>query len=322
MESIDVLTVGNALVDVQARAEDSFINAEGLVKGSMQLIDDDRSRDLYQNMGPASESSGGSAANTATGVVVCGGTAAFIGTVAYDQLGEIFTHDIRAAGVSYKTPPVAGAVTGRSLILVTPDGERTMNTSIGAASRVAIGKIDEKLLRAARVTYIEGFLLDVTPSVTDWQRCADIIHDAGNLYALTLADSFCVQRHRDLFMELLDGPVDVCFGNEDELKMLYESSDLDECLERISKQCKYVAITRGARGSVVCCDGEWMKIAAEQVEVVDTTGAGDLYAAGFLFGLAQGWDVALSGHLATHAAGAVVSQMGARLQNDVHISLP
>lgn len=318
---IDVLTAGNALVDVQALADDDFLKREELAKGAMTLIDDERAIYLYDKMGTATESSGGSAANTATGVAACGGNAQFEGTVALDQLGDIFTHDIHAAGVKYETTRVVGSPTGRSLIFVTPDGERTMNTYLGAAQQVSIAEIEESLLRNARITYVEGFLLDITPSVSDWQRCASIIHDAGNQFSLTLSDPFCVERHRELFMELLDGPIDICFGNTDEIKSLYETDDFDECLERVAKQCRYAAITRGSEGSFVCADGEWVSIAPEKVEVVDTTGAGDLYASGFLYGLSQGWDVERSGRLASHAAGMVISQMTARLPNGVSIGL-
>lgn len=309
---IDVMTVGHALVDVFSAAGDSFLETEGLDKGAMHLIDADRAQSLYKLMGPGTESSGGSAANTAAGVVTCGASASFIGTVAGDQLGEVFTHDIRSAGVRYATPPVVGASTGRSLILITPDGERTMNTFIGAAERLSMQEIGEELLRNARITYVEGYLMDDRFHADDWDRVANVIHDAGNLFSVTLSDSFCVERHRSKFIDVLDGRIDICFGNEDEVQILFESDDLERCLRQLAKQCKIAAVTLGARGSVVVVGDRRIPIASEKVDVVDTTGAGDMYAAGFLTGMIKGFDAEDCGRLASRTAGAIISQVGAR----------
>jgi len=310
---IDVLTVGHALVDVLSGADDAFLEAEGLEKGIMSLIDDARARHLYERMAQGSETSGGSAANTATGVVACGGTAAFVGVVADDQLGEIFAHDLRAAGVVYRTPPVSGSShTGRSMIVVTPDGERTMNTNIGVSNHVSIEHLDHDLLAAARVTYVEGYLFDDAHPLDAWVAVADTVHAAGNRFSITLSDPFCVDRHRKLFLELLDS-VDVCFGNEEELCSLFEVDDLDAALDRLAERCEVGAITRGARGSVLVSGAERVRVAAEPVSVVDTTGAGDLYASGVLAGLTQGWDLERCGRMGSRAAAAVVSRMGARL---------
>lgn len=314
-KSVDVLAIGHALVDVLAYADESFLEAEGLVKGSMQLITDERARYLYNRMGPATEASGGSAANTATGVVACGGSAEFVGTVAFDQLGEIFAHDIKAAGVRFRVPPVPTATTGRSLILVTPDGERTMNTLIGAAENVSLAKIDRQTLETASITFAEGYLFDSQFSLEDWREIASAVHSGGGKLAVTLSDTFCVERHREMFLALLDESIDICLGNEHEFKKLFEASTTDECLEMLAKRCSG-AVTLGAEGSIVVSGTERVHIPVQPVDVVDATGAGDLYAAGFLAGIAQGKSPEQCGQLATKAAAAVLSQMGARLNED------
>jgi sugar/nucleoside kinase (ribokinase family) len=286
----------------------------------MQLVDQDRAIALYGHMATGGECSGGSAANTAAGVVACGGTAAFIGTVAPDQLGEIFAHDIRAAGVSYQTPAVtSGSETGRSMILVTPDGERSMNTFIGVSSEITLEHIDRQWLEASAITYVEGYLFDDAHPLEAWLEVAATIHNAGRKFAITLSDPFCVDRHRALFLALLDGPVDICFGNEEEVRMLFEVEDLDAAMTELAKRCEVGAITRGAAGSVIVSGDQRIDIPAELTTVIDTTGAGDLYAAGVLMGLAHGWDLERCGRLGSRAASAIVSRMGARLMSEISV---
>jgi sugar/nucleoside kinase (ribokinase family) len=310
---IDVLTVGHALVDVLATTTDQFLADNGVIKGAMQLIDDPRAVELYSRMGPASETSGGSAANTAAGVVACGGTSAYVGTIANDELGEVFAHDIRAAGVEYQTPPVDGSVqTGRSFILVTPDGERSMNTNIAVSAKVSAQHIDMSMLQRARITYIEGYLFDDSHPIEQWNAVMEVIRKAGNQFAITLSDPFCVERHRKLFLDLLDGHVDICFGNEEEVCSLFETTSLDEALSLLSSRCEVGAITRGAAGSVLVCGNSRVEIPAEPADVVDTTGAGDLYASGVLYGIARDWDLDKCGRMGSLAAAAIISRMGAR----------
>lgn len=315
---IDVLCVGHALVDVLAGVDDSFLVNEDLVKGSMALIDAERATHLYENMGPGREASGGSAANTATGVVACGGTAAFIGTVANDQLGEIFTHDIRAAGVEYRTAPLTDSPpTGRSMILITPDGERTMNTLLGAGAMVNASHLDAEMLSVARITYIEGYLLDNAHSASALRGVVDTLHRAGNELAFTLSDPFCVERHRDLFLELLDESVDIVIGNEQEACMLFETDNLETAIAEMQKRCRVVAVTRGAEGSILVEGDQRVDVEALPTNVVDTTGAGDFYASGVLTGLAHGLSLDECGRLGSKAAAAIVSQMGARLSRSL-----
>ena len=316
--TIDVLALGHALVDVIAGASEEFLVGEQLDKGSMRLIDSDRAQTLYDKMGPGSEASGGSGANTATGVVACGGAAAFIGTVAEDQLGEIFAHDMRAAGVLYRTPPAKNVPpTGRCMILVTPDGERTMSTYLGAAASVGPGYEDAELLAASAIVYLEGYMLDTEYTVEDLHQLAKNVHASGGKIAFTLSDTFCVERHRADILSLVDGAIDICFGNEDEAKALYETDDLEEALARLAKVSEVVAITKGAAGSVLIKGDERADIEPTRVNVVDTTGAGDLYASGVLAGLAQGWSLERAGRMGSKAAGAIISQMGARLSRDI-----
>jgi sugar/nucleoside kinase (ribokinase family) len=319
-DQLDVLTIGHALVDVQTTADDAFLETNGIIKGAMQLIEDRRAVELYGKMGPSTETSGGSAANTAAGVASCGGSAGFIGTVAEDELGEIFRHDIRAAGVQFDTPPVSGKVqTGRSFIIVTPDGERSMNTNIGVSEKVGKAHFDTALLRAARVTYIEGYLFDDGHPLDTWSELIDTVRRAGNHLAITLSDSFCVDRNRKLFLTMLDGNVDVCFGNEEEVCALFETDDVDVALGELAKRCEIGAVTRGARGSTLVCGRTRVDIPGVEVDVVDTTGAGDLYAAGVLLGVAKGWDLDHCGRMGSAAAAAVIGQMGARLLTPIPV---
>lgn len=318
--SVDVLAIGHAMVDVVAGVDDEFLHAEGLDKGAMHLVDADRAHSLYQRMGPGTETSGGSAANTAAGVAACGGSSAFAGTVASDQLGEIFAHDIRAAGVRYRTRPIdSKSGTGRCMVLVSPDGERTMNTYIGVGDLVSMATVDPSWLQAAAITYVEGYLLDDSHPPGTWIEAVREIHAAGRRFSVTLSDPFCVERHREKFLELIETSVDICFGNEEELCALFEVSDLDAALEMGAKRCEVVAVTLGARGSVIAAEGRRVEIPAVSTNVVDTTGAGDLYAAGVLAGLARGWDIERSGRMGSRAASAVISRLGARVSSEIRL---
>jgi sugar/nucleoside kinase (ribokinase family) len=311
---LDVVGVGNALVDVISLEQDAFIGDHGLTKGSMTLIDTDRAEALYGAMGPGIEMSGGSAANTMAGLASLGGQGGFIGRVRDDQLGIVFGHDIRAVGVEFPSPAAtAGQPTGRSLIIVTPDGERTMNTYLGAASELQPEDVDPAFVARAQVTYLEGYLFDREAAGEAFRKAAAAAHDAGRLVSLTLSDSFCVERFLEPFRELVTDTVDVLFGNDDELKLLYETHDLDVALGHAERHCAIVAVTRGAEGAVVSARGGRHAIAAVPVSrVVDTTGAGDLFAAGFLYGLTRDLDVETCGKLGAVAAAEVISHVGAR----------
>ena len=310
----DVLTIGNAIVDVLAHADDAFIERNGLNKGSMTLIDADAATSLYAKMGPAVEISGGSAANTAAGVASLGGRAAFIGKVCNDQLGEVFGHDIRAVGVDFATPPILGAPpTARSLILVTPDGHRTMNTMLGACVELGPEDIDPAVVEGAEITYLEGYLWDKPTAKDAFLKAAAIAHAAGRRVSLTLSDPFCVDRHRESFRTLVAGHIDILFGNEHELEALYETDSLEVALEYVRGECDIIAITRSEAGSLVLQGEATHEVPAEPIaELVDSTGAGDLYAAGFLFGLTAGRSPADCGRLGSIAAAEVISHIGAR----------
>jgi len=313
-ERIDVVGIGNALVDVITHEDDGFVHRQGLVKGSMTLIDTDRAEQLYQAMGPGVEMSGGSAANTMTGIASFGGSAGYLGKVADDQLGEVFAHDLRAVGVAFPWRPAQmGVPTGRCLILVTPDAQRTMSTYLGVSELLAPPDIDEDLVARGRITYLEGYLWDRPEAMEAFRKAAAISHAAGGKVSLTLSDSFCVARHRDAFLDLVAGAVDVLFANEAEIKELYQVPTFDDALQEVRRHCEVAALTRSAKGSVVVAGDEVHVIDAHPVErVVDTTGAGDLYASGFLFGLTQGCDLATCGRLGSLAAAEVITHVGAR----------
>ena len=309
----DVVGVGNALVDVLSLEEEAFLDRHELVKGAMTLIDAERAEDLYASMGVGVEMSGGSAANTLAGIASFGGRAGFIGRVRDDELGKVFAHDIRAVGVSFPGEPATnGQPTGRCLIVVTPDGERTMSTLLGAASELSPADVDEAFVARAQVTYLEGYLFDRQAAGEAFQKAAAAAHAAGRLVALTLSDSFCVERFLSSFRELVTDTVDILFGNEDELRLLYETSSNDEALRAAEAACELVCLTKGADGSTVSQRGVRVDVPAEPVHVVDTTGAGDLYASGFLFGLTHGHDLATSARLGGMAAAEVISHVGAR----------
>jgi len=312
----DVLGIGNAIVDVIARAEDDFLVAHGMHKGTMALIDEARAEKIYDAMGPAVESSGGSAANTIVGVASFGGRAAFVGKVKDDELGRAFTHDIRAARVGFDTPPASdGPSTARCYIMVTPDGERTMNTFLGAAQDLHPKDIDEATIAASAIIYLEGYLWDPPHAKQAFIKAADIAHRFGRRVALTLSDSFCVDRYRAEFLNLIrKGTVDIIFANEHELHSLYETSDFDTAVKQLRADARLAVVTRSEKGCVVVARDGVEAVQAMPVErgVVDVTGAGDLFAAGFLVGHSHGKDHRTSARLGALAAAEVIQHIGAR----------
>ncbi|MFQ5985535.1 MAG: adenosine kinase [Alphaproteobacteria bacterium] len=317
--TLDVVGIGNAIVDVLVHADDALLAEHGLTKGAMTLVDSARAEAVYDRLGPAVECSGGSAANTMAGIAALGGRAAFIGKVRDDQLGAVFAHDIRAIGVRFNTPAAsAGPPTARSLILVTPDAQRTMCTCLGAAVALAAQDVDEATIAAARVTYLEGYLWDPPEAKRAFRRALEVAHAHGRRVALTLSDPFCVERHRDEFRELVADGVDILFANEVEIASLYQVADFEAALERARRECPLAVLTRSARGSVVLKGEETHRIAAAPVDrVVDTTGAGDLYASGFLYGLTHGFELSRCGRLGALAAAEVISHVGARPEADL-----
>ncbi len=313
---LDVVGVGNAIVDVIASVEDAFIGDHDLVKGAMTLVSAERSAELYDAMPPGVAASGGSAANTMAGVASFGGRAAFIGKVRDDQLGEVFIHDIRATGVSFDVPPAPdGPATARCLVQVTPDAERTMNTYLGTAALLEPPDVDTDLVASAGITYCEGYLWDVQVAKDAIRVAMAAAASAGRTVALALSDSFCVQRHRDEWLDLIEDRVDVVFANEAEVCALHCTDDFGAARDLTAEMARTVAITRGARGSVVVQGSELEEVPAVEVpQVVDATGAGDLYAAGFLWGLSRGAPLARCADLAGLAAAEVISHVGARPQ--------
>jgi sugar/nucleoside kinase (ribokinase family) len=312
----DVLGLGNAIVDIVAYAEDDLVAELELQRGAMTLIDEERSAFLYRRLGPAREVSGGSCANTIAAVASLGGRAAYIGRVRDDQLGRVFSHDIRAAGVTFRNAPSpTGPATATSMIFVTPDGQRTMNTYLGACVELGPDDVDPELVAGASITYLEGYLWDRPEAKAACRKAAEICRTAGKRLALTLSDGFCVERWRQEFRELVDERVDILFANEAEITSLYEVTDFDKALQEVRRHVHFAALTRGAKGSVVVRGEEVHVIDAVPPErVLDTTGAGDLYAAGFLRGLTMGLDLAASGRLASACAAAIIAQYGARAE--------
>lgn len=310
----DVITIGNAIVDVIAQAEDSFLEEYSVVKGSMNLIDEERAEQLYNAMGPALESSGGSASNTAAGVAALGGKAAYIGKVKQDTLGDIFNHDIKAIGVDFASErAIEGPATARSFILVTPDAQRTMNTYLGACVNLTVNDIDPDYIARGQVTYMEGYLWDRDEAKDAFIKAAKAATDAGREASLSLSDTFCVDRHRESFQDLVEGHIDLLFANEEEIKALYQLDDFDAALEKMRDKCKITAVTRGEKGSVILAGDQTITVAAAAVDkVVDTTGAGDAYAAGFLYGYTQGKDLETCAKLGGIAAAEVISHYGPR----------
>jgi sugar/nucleoside kinase (ribokinase family) len=317
---LDVLAIGNAIVDVLARTDEQFLVSQSLAKGTMQLIDEPRAEALYSAMGPAVIVSGGSAANTAVGLASLGARAGFVGKVRDDELGGLFAHDLRATGVRFDvTPASEGPATARCFVLVTPDGERTMNTYLGACQQLGPEDIDEEAVRSAAIVYLEGYLWDPSAAKDAFRKAVRIAHDAGNRVALSLSDPFCVGRYRDEFRELIrDGSVDILFANIHEAKSLYQTSDEDSALAALANEKALAIITRSAEGAIVVERGMLTSVTAFPVnEVVDTTGAGDLFAAGFMAGLAAGQDHHGCARLGGLAAAEVIGHLGARPQTDL-----
>ena len=312
--SFDVVGIGNAIVDVIAHTEEEFLAREGLVKGTMTLIDADRAEALYQMMGPAIESSGGSAGNTMAGLASLGGCGAYIGKVRDDLLGQVFRHDITAIGVRFDTPAAtSGPGTARCLILVTSDGQRTMNTYLGACVDLGPADIDPEIISASQVTYLEGFLFDPPQAQEAFRKAAAIAHAAGRRVALSLSDPFCVGRHRAAFRDLVEEHVDILFANEAEICSLYETDDFAAAAAAVRGRVAIAALTRSAAGSVVLTNGAEHKVdAAPIARVVDTTGAGDLYASGFLYGLTRGLPLPTCGKLGSLCAAEIISHFGGR----------
>lgn len=317
---LGVVAVGNALVDVLSQATDDFLATQkkkhGMEKGAMTLIDEPRAVELYSEMGPGIETSGGSAANTMAGFASFGGKGGFIGKVASDSLGKTFQHDIRAQGVTFTTIPLAlGAPTGRCLILVTPDAQRTMNTFLGASVELNEEDIDEKLIASAQVTYLEGYLFDREQAKKAFVRAADAAHDANQRVALSLSDPFCVDRHRNDFRKLVENHIDILFANEDEIKSLYQVKSFEEAAVAVNDKCEIAVLTRSEKGAVILNNGEQIVVPAAPVsKVIDTTGAGDQFAAGFLYGFTEKMPLEKCAKLGAAAAAEVIGHIGPRPQ--------
>ena len=309
----DVLCIGNAIVDVLTEASDAFLAERGLDKGAMRLTDEAESDALYVAMGPGVEVSGGSAANTAAGVAALGGAAAYIGGVRDDELGDVFVHDIRAQGVTFDNArSVDGPLTGRCLVLVTPDAQRTLNTYLGAAVTLGENDVDPAIAAAAKVVYLEGYLWDAPEGPAIFARAARATREAGGEVAMTLSDPFCVDRYREAFLGFIGESVDILFANEDEVKSLYEATSFDVAADRAASDVRVAALTRSEKGSVICHGADRHLVNARPVKVVDTTGAGDLFAAGFLYGYTNGASLERAGHMGSVCAAEIISHLGAR----------
>jgi adenosine kinase len=317
----DVLGIGNAIVDVIARAEDDFLVKHAMQKGAMALIDEDRAQAIYAAMGPATEISGGSAANTIVGAASLGARAAFIGKVKSDELGKHFAHDIRAAGVAFDTKlALGGPSTARCYIMVTPDGERTMNTYLGAAQNLGPEDISEDLIGSAAITYLEGYLWDPPQAKEAFRKAATIAHAASRKVALTLSDSFCVGRYRAEFLDLVrTGTIDILFANESELQALYETADFAAAVAQLSQEARLAVVTRSEKGCVVVSKQGVEAVPAHPIDsLIDATGAGDLFAAGFLVGHSRGQDNKSAARLSALSAAEVIQHIGARPQTPLH----
>jgi sugar/nucleoside kinase (ribokinase family) len=319
-----VVGIGNALVDVIAHAPEGFLDVNGLTKGAMTLIETERAVELYSALGTAVEMSGGSAANTMVGVASLGGTACYIGKVNHDDLGDVFGHDMRAVGVPFRGGGVDhGTPTGRCIIVVTPDAERTMNTYLGVSSSLCVDDLDLDAIAAGDVLYMEGYLFDRDDAKAAFRHAAHVAHANGRRVSLTLSDSFCVDRHREDFRTLVQEHVDIVFGNADEIRSLYEVDDLDAAIDAVGRECELAAITTGADGCVIVTSDQRIEVPAMPVErVLDTTGAGDLFAAGFLFGLTSGRSLFECGELGSIAAAEVISHVGPRPLVNLRTLLP
>lgn len=315
----DLVAVGNAIVDILGQVNDLFIEEQGMRKGAMNLIDAKRASDLYHIMPASIESSGGSASNTIAGFASFGGTSGFIGKVADDQLGKIFTHDLTSLGVTYNTKPLASDLpTAMSFIMITPDGERTMNTYLGATTQLFESDIDEELIRSADITYLEGYLFDSYQTRTAFEISSTIAHNSDGKVAFTLSDLFCVENFKEQFKDLMKDHIDILFGNEQEMMSLFETDSLETALAAAKPYCDVIAITRGKEGSIILNGGSAIDVPVAPVnKVIDTTGAGDLYAAGFLYGVSKKKPLAECGRLGALAAAEVISHIGPRPQTDL-----
>jgi sugar/nucleoside kinase (ribokinase family) len=314
----DVVAIGNAIVDVIAQAEDSFLQQQNLPKGAMSLIDTDRATSLYNLMGPAVETSGGSAGNTAAGIAALGGKVAYIGKVANDQLGEVFRHDIRAVGVHFDTAPISDHLpTARSFIFVTPDAQRTMQTFLGACTLLGPNDIDTQLVADSKVVFIEGYLWDLPAAIEGILKAAKAAKDAGRKVSFTTSDAFCVDRFRDQFFEFIRDYVDILFSNEAEILSLFQVESFEEAEAKARGLADIVVVTRSEKGSVVITKDTTHVIAGQKVDVVDTTGAGDAYAAGFLYGYTQGKPLDVCGKLGGIVASEAISHYGPRAEADL-----
>ncbi len=315
---LGVVALGNALVDVITQTTDEFISLQaekhGMQKGAMTLIEELRAVELYAQMGPGMETSGGSAANTMAGFASFGGKGGFIGKISDDELGKIFKHDIRAQGIQFDTQPlIMGAKTGRCLILVSPDAQRTMNTFLGASVELSANDVDHDLIASAQVTYLEGYLYDRDRAKQAFITAAQTAHESGRRVSLSLSDPFCVDRHRADFLKLVEGHVDILFANEEEIKSLYQVESFEDAKAKVSGKCEIAVLTRGANGCVVLAEGKEFALPAPAVaKIVDTTGAGDQFAAGFLYGFTEGLSLEECAKLGTLAAGEVISHIGPR----------
>jgi sugar/nucleoside kinase (ribokinase family) len=320
-KTYDVVGIGNAIVDIIARCDEGFLTKHDLSKGSMRLIDAEEANRLYGAMGPAVERSGGSVANAIAGLASFGAKTGFIGRVAADQFGGIFRHDIRSLGVAYDTMPATdGAPTARCLILVTPDGERTMNTFLGASVDFAPGDLDLAMIEAARVVYLEGYLFDRNEAKAAFREAASAAKEAGAKVALSLSDAFCVDRHRHDFRVLVRDGADIVFANEKEITTLYRVNSFEEAAEAVSEDCELAVLTRSEAGSVILARGQSLEVEADKVgRVADLTGAGDLYSAGFLYGLTLGAPLPLCGRLGSLAAAEVIGHIGARPETSLRL---
>ena len=317
---LDVVAIGNAIVDVVAQVEDDFLGANGVEKGIMTLIDQDRAKALYDAMPPATEISGGSAANTAAGAAAIGAKCGFLGKVRDDQLGNIFAHDIRALGVEYPGPitgPDSAAETSRCLVMVSPDGERSMNTFLGASVGLLADDIDTDLMERADWLYLEGYLFDTPEAKAAYARAIWATKKGGGKTSITLSDPFCVDRHRADFRTLIREEIDLVFANKAEIKSLYQTDDLDEALDAVALDCEIAAVTLSEEGAIVVRGEQRTRAPARPTSVVDTTGAGDLFAGGFLAGLAMGADDARAAAMGCAAAGEIISHLGARPEADL-----
>ncbi|MCI4662651.1 MAG: adenosine kinase [Neomegalonema sp.] len=318
---LDVIGMGAAIVDILARVDDPFLAQHNIAKGGMTLVDSARAEEIYAAMGPATESSGGSAGNTIASLAMLGASVQFVGKVKDDQLGKIFTHDIRAAGASFETAPIAGdaaGATARSMILITPDAERSMCTDLGISNQLFEADMPTEALANARVVYLEGYLWDREETKTAFRRAMEITKAAGGEAALTLSDAFCVDRHRESFRQIIQGDVEILFANEAELQALYQTEDFDAALAQVGSEVGTVAVTRSAQGVAIMRKGERIDVPTRKIaKLVDTTGAGDAFAAGFLYGHVNGASAQTCGEMGNAAASVVIQQIGPRPRTDL-----